>query len=82
MADLQLADEDRAAIKAVLIAERDRGVAVPLLPADVDVDGDGIVDSFGLDENGEVIIVSGVHLEHTVYLSEGDDVLGHLPEEA
>lgn len=81
MADLQLTDEDRVAIRAVLIAERERGVAVPLLPADVDTDGDGIVDSFGLDENDEVVIVSGVALEHTIYVSEGDDVLEHLPEE-
>ena len=74
MADLSLTDEDREVIRAALLAERAAGVAVPLLPADVDVDGDGIVDSFGLDENDEVVVVSGVALEHTVYVSEGDDV--------
>ncbi len=74
MADLTLTDEDRAVVRAALLAEREAGVAVPLLPIDVDVDGDGIVDSFGLDENDEVVVVSGVALEHTVYVSEGDDV--------
>jgi len=82
VADLTLTDEDREAMRAALLAERAAGVAVPLIPADVDVDGDGIVDSFGLDENDEVIVVSGVALEHTVYVSEGDDAIAHLPEEA
>lgn len=74
MADLALTDEDRAVIRASLLAEREAGMPVPLLPMDVDVDGDGIVDSFGLDENDEVVVVSGVALEHTLYVSEGDDV--------
>lgn len=81
MADLTLADEDREVIRSILLAERERGIAVPLLPADVDLDGDGTVDSFGLDENDEVVIVSGVALEHTVYVSEGDDAIAHLPED-
>ena len=80
MADLTLTDEDRAVIRSALLAEREAGVAVPLLPADVDVDGDGIVDSFGLDENDEVVVVSGVALEHTLYVSEGDDAIAHEPE--
>lgn len=73
MADVTLTAEDRDAIKAVLIMYRDGGNPNPLLPADVDLDGDGIVDSFGLDENDEVIVVRGQKLEETVYVSEGDD---------
>ena len=80
MADLTLSDEDRAVIRAALLAERESGVAVPLLPADVDVNGDGIVDSFGLDENDEVVVVSGVALEHTLYVSDGDDAIEHGAE--
>jgi hypothetical protein len=72
MADLTLTRKDRKAIRAMLLAERANGVAVPLLPADVDMDGDGIVDSFGLDEHDEVVIVSGVALEHTLFESVGE----------
>ncbi|QDP45532.1 hypothetical protein SEA_FUZZBUSTER_48 [Microbacterium phage FuzzBuster] len=80
MADLTLTDEDRVAIQAALIAERESGVAVPLIPADVDLDGDGTADSFGLDEHDNVIIVPGVPLEHTVYVSDGDDIIEHQAE--
>lgn len=76
MADMTLTDDDREAIRLLLIAERERGTPHPLLPADVDLDGDGICDAFGLDENDQVIVVPGSPLERTVYLSEGDDVGG------
>lgn len=75
MADMTLTDEDRAVIRAALLAERERGVAVPLLPADVDLDGDGTADAFGLDENDEVVVVSGVALEHTMFEADGEDGL-------
>lgn len=71
MTDLTLTDEDRVAIKAILQAERDKGNPNPLLPADVDIDGDGIVDSFGLDSFGNVIVVSGKPLDETLFVSEG-----------
>jgi len=77
MADATLTDDDRAIIREALLAERDEGVLIPLIPMDVDLDGDGIVDAFGLDEDDQVIIVSGVSLEHTVYVSEGDDAIAH-----
>lgn len=70
--DVTLTRKDRKALRGMLLAERDRGVAVPLIPADVDIDGDGIVDAFGLDENDEVIVISGVALEHTVFESTGE----------
>src|SRR5690606_16017995 len=62
MADLTTTDEDAAAIKAILLQWKSEGNPNPLLPADVDIDGDGIVDSFGLDENDNVIVVSGTKL--------------------
>ena len=74
MADLTVTEEDQAAIKSILLQWKEEGNPNPLLPMDVDIDGDGIVDSFGLDENDEVIVVSGAKLEDTVYVSEGDDV--------
>lgn len=72
MADLTTTDEDAAAIKAILHQWKSEGNPNPLLPADVDIDGDGIVDSFGLDENNNVIVVSGTKLEDTVYVAEGE----------
>lgn len=72
MADLTTTDEDAAAIKVILLQWKSEGNPNPLLPADVDIDGDGIVDSFGLDENNNVIVVSGTKLEDTVYVAEGE----------
>ena len=72
MADLTTTDEDVAAIKAILLQWKSEGNPNPLLPADVDIDGDGIVDSFGLDENNNVIVVSDTKLEDTVYVAEGE----------
>ena len=72
MADLTTTDEDAAAIKAILLQWKSEGNPNPLLPADVDIDGDGIVDSLGLDENNNVIVVSGTKLEDTVYVAEGE----------
>lgn len=69
----QLNREDYAAIKQILLQWKSEGVANPLLPSDVDVDGDGIVESYGLDENDNVILVRGAALTDTVYLSDGDD---------
>ena len=69
----QLNREDYAAIKQILLQWKSEGVANPLLPSDVDTDGDGIVDSYGLDANDNVILVRGAALTDTVYLSDGDD---------
>lgn len=71
-----LTDEDREAVRQILIAERACGNTRPLLPADVDIDGDGICDAYGLDEHDEVVVVSGVDLAATVYVSDGDDIGG------
>lgn len=74
MANLDLTDEDVVAIKAILQQWKEEGNPNPLLPADVDIDGDGIVDSFGLDSEGNVIVVSGAKLEDTVFVSDGFDI--------
>lgn len=73
MADLTTSDEDLIAIKSILLQWKSEGNPNPLLPADVDIDGDGIVDSFGLDANDNVIVVSGAKLEDTVFESTGDE---------
>ena len=74
MADLTTSQEDVTTIRDILMQWKAEGVENPLLPADVDIDGDGIVDSFGLDADNNVIIVSGAKLDDTVYFSEGDDI--------
>lgn len=69
-----LTREDYNAIRDVLLAYRKEGVVKPLLPTDVDLDGDGTVDSYGLNENDELIFVTGIPLEETVYVSDGNDI--------
>lgn len=70
----EIPDEDRVALREALLLWKKGGVENPLIPLDVDIDGDGIADSFGLDENDELVLVPGTMLESTVYLSEGDDI--------
>ena len=77
-----LTEADRDALREILESQREAGAVRPLLPLDVDVDGDGIVDAWGLGEDGQVALISGVSLTDTCYLSEGDDAIRHLPEEA
>lgn len=66
--------EDLVAIKMILVGYKSEGVEKSLLPINVDIDGDGICDAYGLDENDEVILVSGASLTDTVYVSDGDDI--------
>ena len=74
MAELiDMPDEDRAAIRDALLAWKADGVAAPLIPLNVDLDGDGVFDTLGLDENDELVLVSGVALSATVYQSTGDE---------
>lgn len=77
---LELADADREVLRGILLAQRAEGAAVPLIPLDVDLDGDGKVDAWGLDPDDQVVLVSGVDLEFTSYASDGDDVIEHDPD--
>jgi hypothetical protein len=77
-----LSREDYIAIREVLIAWREDGVANPLLPSNVDINGDGKTDSYGLDAFDNVIFVTSVKLEDTVYVSDGDDMIDHELVEA
>ena len=72
----ELTPEDEAAIRGILEAQRQEGSERPLLPLDVDIDGDGIVDAWGLDDDGRVVLVSGCYLGSTCYASDGDDIRG------
>lgn len=74
IAEIGLSDADRAELRQALLNWKAEGQANPLIPFDVDIDGDGIADSFGLDENDELVFVSGATLDSTVYQSDGDDI--------
>lgn len=76
MSKLEVSTEDRLAIRDILLQYKAEGVEKPLLPMDVDLDGDGIVDAYGLDDNDNVIFVTGASLSDTVYVSDGDDHVG------
>ena len=74
-----LNEEDRVLIRDILRARRAAGEENPLLAIDVDLNGDGITDAFGLDENDEPVVVLGAALEDTSYESEGDDIAQFAP---
>lgn len=48
----------------------------PLIPIDVDIDGDGQPDAFGLGPGGELVYVTGTRLEETVFKSDGSGLEG------
>ncbi|WP_439593882.1 hypothetical protein [Microbacterium sp.] len=66
--------EDYRALRDALLAWKAEGIASPIIPHDIDVDGDGIVDGFGLDDADELVYVKGVPLEETVAQSTGGGV--------
>jgi hypothetical protein len=74
MANLSVSRADALAIRGFLLQWRDEGHANPLLPADVDRDGDGVVDCYGLDADDNVAMVRHVKLEDTVFVSDGEDL--------
>lgn len=77
MSNIATSIEDLVMIRTILLQYKTEGVEKPLLPLNVDLDGDGIADAYGLDQNDEVVLISGVKLEDTVYVSDGDDAIEH-----
>lgn len=67
--------EDRETIRESLLARKAEGVERPLIPLNVDIDGDGICDAFGLNALGALVLVSGASLADTVWESDGDDIV-------
>lgn len=76
MSKLTTSVEDLVAIRQILLGYKAEGNPNPLLPLNVDLDGDGKTDAYGLDAEDNVILVSGAPLEETVYVSDGDDITG------
>lgn len=69
----ELPEHDREQMKAALLAWRAAGNPDPMIPMDVDLNGDGIVDAVGLDEHGELVAVTNVSLTSTTYAATGED---------
>lgn len=69
--DEDLSREDQVQLLACLKQWQAEGQDNPIIPCDVDVDGDGTADGYGLSTFGELVYVSGVKLGHTVYESDG-----------
>ena len=69
-----LSREDYQAIRGILRGYREDGVTDPLLPMDVDINGDGLCDAYALGEDDELVYRLSAKLEDTVYVSDGDDV--------
>jgi hypothetical protein len=66
------ADQDE--LKAALQTWQKDGTENPLIPVDVDVNGDGKPDAVGLDKDGNLIAVTDADLSDTVYESDGSGV--------
>lgn len=56
-------EEAREAIRESLLQWRADGYDFPVVPVYGDLDGDGIPDYYGLDDDGELIAVSGADME-------------------
>jgi hypothetical protein len=67
----ELPVQDREVLTAALKSLKDSGVP-PLIPLDVDLDGDGIVDAWGLDDEGNLIVVKGQPIAETSYEADGE----------
>lgn len=70
----ELTEADRAELTAALKTWQEAGETNPMIPMDVDINGDGHADVAALDGNGNLIFVSGINLEDTVYESTGSGI--------
>jgi len=76
----ELSDNDRAQLHGALKTWRKEGVENPLIPLG-DVDGDGIIEAWALDLEGELTLVA-TGLDETVFESTGEGIeLGGIPQE-
>lgn len=73
---MELTEQDRGVLKTALLQYKADGVENPMIPLNVDIDGDGINDAFALDDRDELILVSEVHLDNTVYAADGSGTEG------
>lgn len=69
-----LTGDEEAAIRDALIAWKASGIEEPRIPVYSDMDGDGVPDFFGLDAEGNVVLISGVSIEDSVSVSDGTGI--------
>ncbi|MCC4250727.1 hypothetical protein [Microbacterium testaceum] len=74
MADITTRDESREAIRTALLGWKADGVATPIIPVYSDLDGDGVPDFYGLDDNDQLVQVSGVTVVDSVAVSDGSGI--------
>lgn len=72
MKETDLAEEDRAALRAALLAHRAEGVQSPQIPLNFDIDGDGRTDAWALDETDNVVLVPHIPVTETTFVADGD----------
>lgn len=68
-----LSEDEAKAVRMALLTHRALGNKRPLLPLMGDADGDGEHDFYGLDENDNVVLVSGVTIEDSVFESDPEE---------
>lgn len=74
MADITTRDESREAIRTALLGWKADGVANPIIPVYSDLDGDGVPDFYGIDDNDQLVQVSGVTVVDSVAVSDGSGI--------
>jgi hypothetical protein len=69
-----LSPEDHDALVAVLKGWEEEGQLSPKLPLGYDVDQDGAIDAWALDEEGNLILTNVETIGETVFVSDGDGI--------
>lgn len=70
--DDDLPRDDQLALVAALRVWQGEGNENPMIPCDMDADGDGSTDAYGLGALGELVYVTGASLGDTVFEATGD----------
>ncbi|WKW85451.1 hypothetical protein SEA_MILANI_27 [Microbacterium phage Milani] len=63
--------EDQRQLVEALELWKAEGAELPMIPCNLDVDGDGTTDAYSLDPSGNLVYVTGAPVAETVYESTG-----------
>jgi hypothetical protein len=70
-----LSDEERASLRATLEEWKAAGNPAPRIYSEVDIAGDGMIDYFELDENGELVLRPGAEVDLSDYDLTGVEIV-------
>ncbi|QWY83815.1 hypothetical protein SEA_PERMAG_27 [Microbacterium phage PermaG] len=70
--EADLPEADREQLLLCLKRWKAEGQTNPMIPCDIDVDGDGTTDAYALGPFGDLVYVRGALIGDTVYESTGD----------